>query len=31
MLSAGAIPVPGKSIASSPGIESWAHEGNDMG
>jgi hypothetical protein len=29
-LSAGEIPAPERGRATSPGIESWAHEGNDM-
>ena len=30
-LSAGAIPASERGRAAPPGIESWAHEGNDMG
>src|SRR5216684_1772323 len=29
-LSAGEIPAPERGRATPPGIESWAHEGNDM-
>jgi|ERR1035438_9100035 hypothetical protein len=31
VLLAGEIPAPTRGAAASPGIESWTHEGNDMG